>query len=928
VLVQDGIRTRWNPRVVVWSIALIVFLLLSATNFLLWENADHLNKDLARNQTRSAAEQVALRIERFMDERTNDLALLAAFWSTHSDSEREQVFLGDATRIVEREASYEVINFVDDQSIIRLVAPPGKRPDLMDLDLKTLPGREELHQQVRESGQPLSSPLMTMTTGNPGLVIWFPIITRQNGATTFEGMVAGVFDISDFLEHAAVASSPAGVWVKVQIEGVEAYAEGGPGVQLASFQKEIESQAQIAVLGRTWTIYAYPRAESAFDRLPRNSARRLAVSIAVSLLVSGLLAWALFSISHLRRSRQRVRESEQLYRTLVENFPSGVVLLFDHDLRYLLADGASLNEIGLSKAALEGKTIGEALDPETAAALEPPYRAALRGEHSLVEVPYAGHIFRVQTVPIRNVHNHILGGMAVAEDITDSKRAEEEYTVLTERIREQAQQVQQIIDTVPEGVLLLDSQEVVLQANPVAQEYLPLLAGVDVGQRVRQLGGRPLGELLTSPPKGLWHELMADGDPPQFFEMIARPIETGPTPGGWVVVIRDVTREREIQQRAQRQERLAAVGQLAAGIAHDFNNIMAVIVLSIQIVLRMGDYPPRVQDRLKMIATQAHRAADLIQQILDFSRQSVMERRPLDLLPFLKEQVQLFKRTLPENIVIGLDYDSDAYLVNADLTRIQQVVLNLAVNARDAMPDGGQLSIGLHRLTVEDSKDAPLLDLTPGEWVQLTVSDTGTGITPAVLPRIFEPFFTTKAPGKGSGLGLAQVYGIVRQHEGHIDVQTQFGVGTTFTIYLPALPAQPTESLGFDVGELTQGAGEMILVVEDDLATRETVIASLELLNYRVVAAPNGLDALSVWEHHADSIVLVLSDMVMPGMGGIALFYALRERAPALKMVLMTGHPLENHVDSLQELGVTDWILKPPGMKQLAGVIARVLGKS
>ena len=925
---QAGNRTRRYTRGLVWSIAFIVFLLLTAANFLLWENADHLNKDLARNQTRSAAQQVALRIESFLVERSNDLALLAAYWGTHSDSEREQIFLEDATRIVEREASYEVINFVDDQSIIRLVAPPGKRPDLMNLDLKTLPGRAALHRQVRESGQPLSSPIMTMTTGHPGLVIWFPIFTHHNDPTTFEGLVAGAFDVSDFIQRAAVASSPAGVWVLVNVEGVEAYNELGPGIQPASFQKDIESQAQITALGRTWTICAYPRAESTFDRLPRNSARRLAFSIVVSLLVSGLLAWALLSNSHLRRSRQQVRESEQLYRTLVENFPNGVVLLFDHDLRYLLADGTSLSQIGLSKGLLEGKTIWEALDPDTAAALEPPYRAALRGEPGLLEVPYADHIFRVQTVPMRNVDNHILGGMAVAEDITDRKHAEEEYTVLTDRIHEQAQQVRQIIDSVPEGVLLLDAQGMVLQANPMAQDYLPPLAGVDFGQQVHRLGGRPLSELLTSPPKGLWHELMIDGDPPQFFEMIARPIETGPTPGGWVVVMRDVTRERQIQQRAQRQERLAAVGQLAAGIAHDFNNIMAVIVLSIQIVLRMGDYPPRVQDRLKMIATQAHRAADLIQQILDFSRQSVMERRALDLLPFLKEQVQLFRRTLPEDIQIDLNYDSDAYLVNADLTRIQQVVLNLAVNARDAMPQGGRLSIGLYRLSVESSKDAPLFDLTPGDWVRLTVSDTGTGIAPAVLPHIFEPFFTTKAPGKGSGLGLAQVYGIVKQHEGYIDVRSQLGEGTTFTIYLPALPAQPTESLHLDIGVLTQGSGEMILVVEDDLATRETVIASLELLNYRVVAAPNGLEALAVWEQHADSIVLVLSDMVMPGMGGIALFHVLRERAPALKMVLMTGHPLENHVDSLQELGVTDWILKPPGMKQLAGVIARVLGKA
>jgi signal transduction histidine kinase len=181
------------------------------------------------------------------------------------------------------------------------------------------------------------------------------------------------------------------------------------------------------------------------------------------------------------------------------------------------------------------------------------------------------------------------------------------------------------------------------------------------------------------------------------FEVIAKPIETAPKTSGWVLVVREVTQEREIQQRAQQQERLAAVGQLAAGIAHDFNNIMAVIVLYAKMSLRMQDLPPKVRERLETISRQARRATDLIQQILDFSRRAVLERRPMDLLPFLKEQVSLLERTLPESIKVELTYGSDEYTVEADPTRMQQMVMDLAVNARDAMPAGGKLHIDLRQ---------------------------------------------------------------------------------------------------------------------------------------------------------------------------------------------------------------------------------------
>ncbi|MDY0020216.1 MAG: PAS domain S-box protein [Anaerolineae bacterium] len=520
------------------------------------------------------------------------------------------------------------------------------------------------------------------------------------------------------------------------------------------------------------------------------------------------------------------------------------------------------------------------------------------------------------------------GTTATVIDITDRKRAQAEREQLLTRIQHQAQQMQQIMDTVPEGVLLLDARGKIVVLNPTAEVYLATLAGESMGETLTHLGNRPIKELLTSPPKGLWHEAEVGG---RNFQVLARSIETSADLEGWLLVIRDVTQEREIQKRAQQQERLAAVGQLAAGIAHDFNNIMAVIVLYTQMAQMAPNLPLELRDRLHTVSQQARRATELIQQILDFSRRAVLERRPIDLAPFLKEQVRLLQRTLPESIQITLAYsqeDDDAgdYTINADPTRIQQVIMNLAVNARDAMPEGGALHITLSSVAPEAKIHCTGCgDISGGQWVRIAVADTGSGIPENVLPHLFEPFFTTKPPGQGTGLGLAQVYGIVKQHEGHVDVMTQTGTGTTFILYLPALAIEKPAAIETGPLKLAMGAGELILVVEDQATTRQAIVDSLDLLGYRVIEAEHGRQALSMLKAHADEVALVLSDVVMPEMGGIALFHVLRQQGQQLPIVLMTGHPMGREMEEMQAEGLAGWILKPPNLDHLAQVIARAI---
>ena len=510
-----------------------------------------------------------------------------------------------------------------------------------------------------------------------------------------------------------------------------------------------------------------------------------------------------------------------------------------------------------------------------------------------------------------------------ALDITERKRAEEERERLLRQVQEQTRQMQQIMDTVPEGVVLLDAKLRLLLCNPSALAYLPVLTATaiwEMGQTLTALGGQPAAELLSPPPHGLWHEVVKER---RHFQITARAIETGPMMGGWVLVLRDVTEEHAIRETAQRQDRLATVGQLAAGIAHDFNNILAGILLYSQMSLRTPDLPPQLHERLVIIANQAHRAADLINQILDFSRSAVLDRLPLDLVPLLKEQVKLWERTLPESIRVDFTYGSHTYTIDADPTRMQQVFMNLVVNARDAMPDGGILSIEVTRLHINRPKYAPLPDMPAGDWVQVAVSDTGSGIPEEALPYIYDPFFTTKPEGKGTGLGLSQVYGIVTSHDGFIDVHTEMDVGTTFLLYFPALEVPESPPVN-EFDELPLGHGEMILVVEDNAAARAAIVASLELLNYRVLAAENGRVALDIFAEHREEIALVLSDLVMAEMGGKALAQALYQLAPTLRVVLMTGHPLTEEREMVREAGVVAWIQKPPELGYLAETLAQV----
>lgn len=515
-------------------------------------------------------------------------------------------------------------------------------------------------------------------------------------------------------------------------------------------------------------------------------------------------------------------------------------------------------------------------------------------------------------------------------------RAQAEKQQAEEALQQREEHFRALIEKSLDIIAVLDGKGALLYGSPSIQQMLGYDPGSLIGKGIFSLVHpedvqelrRGLEALAATPGRTLAVEFRlchADGSW-RIIEASSKNLLDDPVVAGIVINARDLTEERRRQEYLQAQERLMTVGQLAAGIAHDFNNIMATIALLSGTLERDPDHPTR-QSYSRTISEQARHAGNLIGQILDFSRRSIMTRRQLDLLPFVKEVARLLRRTLPESIEVDVTAAQRPYLVTADPTHLQQVLMNLAVNARDAMPDGGVLQIGLAALHLGPRDRPPLPEMAPGQWIMLGVSDSGHGIPAEAMPHLFEPFFTTKEPGRGTGLGLAQVYGIVKQLHGEIEVISKVGQGSTFLIYLPASVAPSEKEAGRNDTAPTAGRGELILVAEDNRATREAICDVLTGLGYSVVDAANGEEALHLFTEHAGEIALIVSDLVMPIMGGTELHARLREVDPSVKMVLMTGYPLEDGDKELLYEGVVAWVQKPFNISKLATLVDDALGK-
>jgi PAS domain S-box-containing protein len=542
--------------------------------------------------------------------------------------------------------------------------------------------------------------------------------------------------------------------------------------------------------------------------------------------------------------------------------------------------------------------------------------------------------------PLRDGTGGEQGVLCVIHDVTASRVAEEALrttmarldAMVGERTAALAAERERLAVTMrsmSDGVMVLNGEGRVMLINQAASTL--------VRQDPDDALGKPLtalvpwlhepGEKQPSLPDEKPHDYEMNDGSGRIVECVTSSITDGPESGGAVLMLRDVTRERASREQQEREGRLAALGQMAAGIAHDFNNFLTGVVTTADTLARIPGTPERSLRLLQQLGASGRRTALLVSEVLEFSRETVTPRRIVAVNHLLSGMEDLVRTIVPEDVALSFSVEDADYPVMANEGQLQHVVSNLLSNAADAVSSGGHIDLHL-TLLKRDNGHPPLPDMGPGPWAVLSVSDDGEGIPPEAVGRIFDPFYTTKRPGKGTGLGMAQVYGVIKQHEGRVHVMSQLGVGTTVAVFLPVAEGSVSVPEERPAVEMPRGQGETVLLVEDDPLVVDSLSIALEYLGYRLLTAPNGEQGVVQFKQHRDEISVVLTDISMPGMDGVEMYRALRAIDPGVRVVAMTGYALDDAARTQLAAGIMQWLQKPPLLPELARALRSALDSS
>ena len=594
---------------------------------------------------------------------------------------------------------------------------------------------------------------------------------------------------------------------------------------------------------------------------------------------------------------EELRQSQRRFRDLFENSPDAI---FVEDLQGRVLDvnrGACMLH-GLTRDQLVGSQALEKLvSPEHRAAAEEQFRKLAAGQISWAESESLRADGRRVPVEIRVVRLEYDGQPALlfhVRDITERRAAER-------ALRSSETLFRSVWENSVDGMRLTDENGIIVAAN---QAFCRL-----VGLSHEQLEGKPLTvaysrtenleEILRShcerfrtgvvrekqEHKRILHDLRA-----VTIEVTDSFVESGGKPRLLLSVLRDATSQRRLEEQLRQSQKMEAIGQLAGGIAHDFNNILT-IVLGHATLLTLAPLDTRSLASAQQIKQASERAAGLTRQLLAFGRKQIFNPRPLDLNRVVGKMTELLARVLGEDITLTINLYGQPAVVAADASMIEQILLNLSVNSRDAMPRGGRMTIEIQPCEVQEEHTRRVADARKGSFIRLSHSDTGEGIPSENVPRIFEPFFTTKELGKGTGLGLATVFGIIKQHDAWVEVESELGKGATFRIYFPASSEPAADPEQGDTQFHARKGTETILVVEDERDLRDIVTRTLNLNGYRVFQAVDGQNALQIWAEYKNEIDLLFTDIIMPGgINGRELAEQLWAEKPGLKTIFSSGY--------------------------------------
>lgn len=537
-----------------------------------------------------------------------------------------------------------------------------------------------------------------------------------------------------------------------------------------------------------------------------------------------------------------------------------------------------------------------------------------------------------ETLAIRamqeGAQDYLVKGQVNGELLVRSIRYAIERKRAEQKIREQAV----LLDIATDAILVRGLEDKILFWNKGAENLYGWKAEEAINQTITQLLYKQISPQFQEAQKLLLAKGEWQGELNQFTkegrEIIVESRWTlvrdqDEKPKSILVVSTDITEKKRLAAQFLRTQRLESIGTLAGGIAHDLNNILTPVLAIAQLLqMKLPHLDERSQQMLKVLEVNARRGAELVKQVLSFAQGMEGEYTLLQVKHLIWEIQQIMQETFPKSIEVHTEVSDDLWTVNGNSTQLHQVLMNLCINARDAMPDGGILKISTENLSVDENYARMNLGAQAGPHIVITVSDTGTGIPAEIVDRIFEPFFTTKEIGKGTGLGLSTAVGILKSHAGFITV-TSSVKGTQFKVFLPAIAA--SESGEVKALEALSGQNELILVVDDEEAILEVSKASLEAYRYRVLTAEDGIEAISLYAQYKQQISLVLVDMMMPAMDGLTTIRTLQKINPAVNVIAVSGLLSSAQTISLTQAGVQAFLSKPYTAKALVIKINEVL---
>ena len=643
-------------------------------------------------------------------------------------------------------------------------------------------------------------------------------------------------------------------------------------------------------------------------------------------------------VTHLKLTELALKDHEKRLTNLLSNLPGMAYQCFNDDFwTIIFASEGCYDLTGYYAKELIGNEQKAYIDlvvPEDQAMIKKYIRDSIQNNESF-EVVYriiTSHGVLKWVWEKGRTVSRTVSGIEILEgfitDITSRMRAQEAVLLSERKYRE-------LFNSFPDAILICTVDGTIKDCNPKVEAITGFKPNSLIGQNLlqlphlfpethlflqKQINKMNQGKLVNAETK--WS---IDKNIVQYCDLMGGPVLENENITGFRLIVKDITHRKNLESDLQHSQRMEAIGRLAGGIAHDFNNLLTIIRGYTDLLLKDYEFPSDISDFIKDIDSAAKRAESLTRQLLTFSRRQVNKLEHIQLNNLIQDMMKLLKRVIGENIDLTMDLDPDLPFIRADQGQIEQVILNICINARDAMPNGGKLTLFTKSTLFSDQMSCPHRSISPGFYVKLSIQDTGTGMESAVLDKIFEPFFTTKPRTQGNGLGLATVYGIVRQISGVILVESEPDKGSRFDIYLPGVDKNPSETEILQTAPRLHNGNEKVLLVEDQKELRDLLKKTLLKYGFQVWVAPDGNEALRLIKENSVQFEIIVTDIVMPEMSGVELAEHVSKLLPETKILFMSGY-YDGQAKGLRlKTGQSDFLHKPFTPKELVQSLRQLL---